>query len=217
MQDFSRLRGTRVLLDIDEVLAGLIPAALGAYGLTVEEIRPFQEPGTWGIEAPAGRALEAKMLWPQHVPMTVEQFWGHPLIRGTAAFWAGLPPLPWMRRLVGLAGRYTTSAHGWELVSSPTDCPECMVGKRQWITQQFGPAFDRYHLTPYKWRLAQPGCILVDDKQSNVDEFRAAGGLAVLFPAFHNAAHSLADDPMPYVENELDELFPVAVRHAARP
>lgn len=63
----------------------------------------------------------------------------------------------------------------------------CYSGKAEWISRQFLPERGKWALGDlvicpgkYKHYLATPQRILVDDRQSNIDNWRAAGGIGVL-------------------------------------
>ena len=47
--------------------------------------------------------------------------------------------------------------------------------------------------------------LLIDDNDTNVDRFRERGGRAILFPQPWNRNHSLAEDRMSYLEDELSQ------------
>jgi len=127
-----------------------------------------------------------------------------------ADFWAGLAPFPWFEELVALVREFGPMS----ILTAPSLAPACLDGKVQWLYNHFpkvrGKRFTDFIIGPQKHLLAQRGRVLIDDAQSNVDAFRAAGGEAILFPQPWNANHAVADR-LAYVRAELTRLMP-AVR-----
>jgi len=96
-------------------------------------------------------------------------------------FWSGLEPYPWASDLVDAARAFGRFA----ILSSPSWCGSSVVGKMAWLdrhvrTKTSAMPFSDYVFTPDKTHCARPGVVLVDDRQSVVDGFRAAGGRAML-------------------------------------
>lgn len=69
------------------------------------------------------------------------------------------------------------------MLTAPTLSSGCYRGKAEWVEKQFG----RWGLNDLiicraldKHLLARPNHILIDDRQKNVDEWNAAGGIGIL-------------------------------------
>lgn len=94
------------------------------------------------------------------------------------------------------------------ILSSPAGA-DSAAGKIRFLQRWTGnPLFNDYILTSKKKMCASPNCILIDDKNENVEEFRKAGGNAILFPQRWNNRHKLAAkrEPVTMVLKELQAL-----------
>ena len=149
-------------LDMDGVLADFNTAARDLLGATdAEENRAAQ----------AGR-------WPDHRwRMIAEQ----------EHFYLNLPKTAIADQLVELALRFRENLD-FELrvltaIPSGNDMPDAFHDKIDWMNQHYGEHNIRVHFGPYshdKARHCQSSeDILVDDRTSNCDQWRAAGGVAV--------------------------------------
>ena len=184
-----------LLLDVDEVLADFVGAAFALHNVERAAFYARHPPGQWSITDTLGVSLD--------------EFWKR--IRGAGAdFWAELQPLPWMPYLLLLAQE---SAEVVYLVSAPDRHASSYDGKLRWIQTHLGPKFHDYVLTEHKSLFARPGSVLIDDREETVLRFAGPcyGGAAILFPSRHNRLCPLADDPLPYVAEQLKEL-----RHALK-
>ena len=114
-----------------------------------------------------------------------EEFWAS-LARLPPSWWASLPWLPGARRMLDVVVR---SKAKWALCSNPGECPSAGAGKMMWAASNFG-TYDRLVLTSRKSLLAAPGVLLVDDMVLNVENFRQAGGDAILMGRPWNPAFS---------------------------
>lgn len=71
-------------------------------------------------------------------------------------------------------------------LTAPTKSVDCFAGKAQWVTTflpEMGPmALMRLIIAPSfdKAFIAGPNRILIDDRQKNIDEWVAAGGIGIL-------------------------------------
>lgn len=181
-----------IFLDLDEVLVDFLGGACRAHGLThLEMIRVYGD-SVWTGE---------KFIRP---------------IVGDADFWTGLKPFEWADELIALVQRYDSAFH---IVTCPletlTDAGHCQAsytGKVRWMKQFFGPRFDRFLITPHKYKVAKPGAVLIDDSPPNCNRFvadekgRATGGKAVLFPHRRNDNRHAMTDPVAYVRESLRSL-----------
>lgn len=73
-----------------------------------------------------------------------------------------------------------------KFLTAPTGSAECFGGKAEWITN-FPTGRGRWALMDLiicpskdKYLLAEPDRILIDDRQSNIDDWIAAGGIGIL-------------------------------------
>ena len=107
-------------------------------------------------------------------------------------------------------------------LSSPSGHPSSASGKLRWLAKHHAvireamalcPGADSrrkpsrvYALSPAKEEFAHPGAVLVDDKESNVSRFIAAGGRAVLWPAPWNASRAVSyADALEEIERKVTE------------
>jgi len=118
---------------------------------------------------------EQQGRWPEHE-------WGK--IRELPHFYRDLPKTHFADRIIELA-RGFRDKKGWQLymltaIPKNNDMPHCFHDKIDWM-QEYYPDV-RVHFGPYshdKQHHCRPGDILVDDRESNTNEWRAAGGIAV--------------------------------------
>lgn len=176
----------RVLIDLDEVLTDFVGGALAAWGTSREEVLNYWSAGDWHILPPLNAAL-GRGDHPLPPPLTTDQFWAR--LAGPE-FWQGLQPLPWLDDLLALVEQYDKH---WIIVSAPSLDPSSHLGKVLWLKNRFGKGFDRFCVMPHKELFARSGTVLIDDRDSNVAKFAAAGGKGIIFPAHHNSQHRVAN------------------------
>lgn len=180
-----------IFLDMDGVIADFVSATLALHG-RAEALE------NW----PAGERDIPAVLG-----MSRSEFW-RVIDEQGADFWAGLAPFPWFEELVALVREFGPMS----ILTAPSLAPACLDGKVQWLYDHFpkvrGKRFTDFIIGPQKNLLAQRGRVLIDDAQSNVDAFRAAGGGAILFPQPWNANHAIGDR-LAYVRDELTRLMAV--------
>ena len=149
-------------LDMDGVLADFNTAARELLGATdAEENRAAQ----------AGR-------WPDHK-------WRQ--IADQSNFYLNLPKMPLADELVELAMRFKHNLD-YEVrvltaIPSGNDMPDAFHDKIDWMNNYYGQFGIRVHFGPYSHDKAKhcqsSDDILVDDRTSNCEQWRAAGGVAV--------------------------------------
>jgi 5'(3')-deoxyribonucleotidase len=160
---------THIYLDMDGVLCDWVGAALRVHNRM--EVLDAWPQGEWDI---------AKVLG-----MEPEDFWRR-IDHRSEGFWATLSPYPWMRRLVELL---ESLAAPITIASAPSDDPFSAAGKLIWINKHLPQFAQRYQLGLEKHLLARPDTLLIDDNERTVEDFLAAGGLAMLFPQPWNSNH----------------------------
>jgi len=162
-----------LFLDMDGVLCDFVTAGFAACGDT---FNPVTYPkGEWG-------------LW-KALNITEKDMWQ--AIDSTAGFWGKLQRYPWVGELLDLHDDI-------KVLSSPHYSQACYAGKLKWHLEHIGPTIELI-LCKSKHLLAAPGRVLIDDSDENCEEWRQAGGHAVLFPTVLNSDWRNALDPIPPV------------------
>lgn len=105
------------------------------------------------------------------------------LIRKHPTFWTNLPLLPHAKELVNFVHR---TFGEYYICSKPLEGdPRSATGKRAWLNEHFqSPAPARVLLTADKAKYAMAGGIaniLIDDYPVNIDHWREAGGIGILY------------------------------------
>lgn len=153
-----------IYLDLDGVLADFVSGLARAHGLNPASVVASWPAGDYG-----------------YMEGLVYDFWAP--VKGDWEFWAKLPPYPWAHSLVRRAQR---AGDVWFL-TAPLDHAS-KLGKLAWIERHFPGAMPRviFANAEDKWRYAGRSTLLVDDRRSNVEEWRRHGGHAILFPQVWN-------------------------------
>jgi len=181
-----------IFLDMDDVLNTCTMYALRYVGCTVEatDYTKFNPDWGWNIVNAANHLHPTRKF-------TEDEFW--PLI--DRQFWATIPrsqECQWLLDVsAGIVGEENVC-----ILSSSTRDPDCLAGKLDWIQNELPPWMHRqYLLGPRKHFCASPDSLLIDDRDYNVDTFRAAGGQAILVPRPWNTLHK--QETMLWLINEL--------------
>jgi hypothetical protein len=174
-----------IYLDLDDVLNTLTPFLLRYVGAPVAVDDYSSYPGKLDI-VPAvnwmlGRQYTQETFW-QSIPRRI---------------WVEAPRSAEFHWLLRACKRAVASEV--YIATSPTKDPECLAGKLEWMHAHLPKWMHRqFFVTPRKWKLAQPGTLLVDDNEANCRKFEAAGGVALRFPRPWNDAWG--EEPRPYLE-----------------
>jgi 5'(3')-deoxyribonucleotidase len=105
-------------------------------------------------------------------------------LKSCKTFYRNLPKMPKADELMALARRFRDEL-GWDLfmltaIPHTDDVPEVYQHKIEWQLERYPDVM--VHFGPYshdKQKHCKPGDILVDDRTSNCEEWRAVGGIAV--------------------------------------
>lgn len=120
-------------------------------------------------------------------------------IRNHKHFYRDLPLMPRAYEMAAIARGFRDTL-GWELymltaIPGNNEMPHVFHDKIDWVNQYFPDI--RVHFGPYsedKQHHCTPGDILVDDRTSNCEEWRNAGGIAVKVDSnYGQALHELAN------------------------
>lgn len=177
---------TQVLLDMDGILCNWVQGVCDLLG----KPNPYLEPknaGVWDIEELLGTSV-----------------WG--AIHATHGyFWADLPEMSDTPELLSLVRQYVP----WESIGILTAGPlrgSTIDGKMEWIQRNYPLLKSRVLVGRDKSFCAGPHRLLIDDKKSNVDAFKTAGGQAILVPRPWNEDHKWHDVAIQKVREALEQL-----------
>lgn len=173
----------KIFLDMDGVLADFVGAACRVHNRTCydkrEHMGEFSLEKCWGISA--------------------AEFWAP---TDSFDFWMNLDKTAEADMIVETA----VDIVGWEnvaILTIPSDLPECINAKKEWIKFYY-PRLAKQMIFAYdKGFIADPGKLLVDDRDRNVEDWKAVGGDAILVPRPWNKYWQYWDTAYNVVEREL--------------
>lgn len=184
----------KIFIDLDEVLAGWVPALVDLLELDLQYVLRVwnkKTPRPWDVfdvlDIPSSRA------------------WGRIALAGDS-FWANLPLLPHAKQLVSKCQALGETT----ILTSPSSHPSSYAGKVKWLDHHFGRGFARQHalIGSKKRVVARPGAVLIDDSPAHCAEWTAEGGHAILFPGVSNALHEYRHVALEYIRPQLQGLQP---------
>lgn len=179
-----------ILLDADEVVVDFIGGVCDIYDISRESLERSRKPGEWGIEPALSRVLNR--------PIDRATLWREIHLYGEH-FWAELRPLPWALELIEWIEAQV--GRDWHFVTGPSLCHSSYSGKARWFKRYFGRSFDRFHPTIHKEILARPSSLLLDDRESNCNNFVRHGGKAIIFPSYGNRYRLYAANPVQFLKS----------------
>lgn len=148
-----------IILDLDGVLADFSSAALRAVGLPSGTV-----PTHWN--------------WYHDFGITDEQFWKRIHDLGAEFYGEYVKPYPWAGDLIQAVG----DADDFVVMTAPSNHPEGYAGKKIWVDKYLDLDPKQLIVGSRKELLAGPDRLLIDDGPHNLDAFKAAGGLVLMFP-----------------------------------
>jgi len=166
-----------IFLDMDGVLCDFVSAALKAHNREDLSSEEFD----------LCHSLE----------MSLGEFWR--VVDQTPNFWLSIKPYSWFHELVD----FIDGKSEFFILTAPSLDASSYEGKRKWVSKYFGRRFNRLILTKYKWLLARPDTLLIDDSERNCEMFEQHGGHKILFPQPWNTNRVYVDDRLKFVKNEL--------------
>ena len=119
-------------------------------------------------------------------------FWDFIDVKHKLAFWVGIPPMSDAQGLMDYV-----SKHDYEMLTAPSIKKESLMGKglwiRNWAKKGLFPSKPKVNYKPAKNKhhFAAPNHILIDDKQSTIDSWNAAGGIGILHTSAGNTISQL--------------------------
>lgn len=134
--------------------------------------------------------------------MDPETFWGPTNEKG---WWADLEKLPEADEMVERCFSWVGKENVC-ILSSPSESPFCVNEKKEWVRKHY-PEFEKRMLFgSAKEFCASKRTLLIDDRDKNIDDFREAKGLGILWPQVWNKNYFLVDDKWGYFESMKKEV-----------
>jgi hypothetical protein len=105
------------------------------------------------------------------------------------AWWSSMPACAGAKQFYA----FCQSQAETRFLSSPIMSPDCFAGKAKFVVDFTGDSFalKKLIIATDKHLIAAPHRILIDDSQSKVDKWLAAGGIAILHAGDFNATKLL--------------------------
>ena len=114
-----------------------------------------------------------------------EDFW-EPISKAGVGFWAGLKWMPDGQKLWNYIKPYNP-----DLLSAPSREESSRIGKAVWVKYKLPGTKLILRYAKQKQELANPESILIDDRQVNIDQWEAAGGIGILHTSADNTISQL--------------------------
>jgi hypothetical protein len=115
----------------------------------------------------------------------VEAFW-KPLTKAGAKFWITLQWMPDGKQLWDYIKKYNPI-----LLSAPSREESSKLGKRVWVKRELPGVKLILKYASQKQEYASPTSILIDDRQKNIDQWEAAGGIGIFHTSTSNTIEQL--------------------------
>ena len=124
-------------------------------------------------------------------------------VLSTPGFWDSLPVYPWAHGIIRAARAWGSlvvlTSPGRDGASSAA-----ASGKLKWCLRALRIPAKDVVLCARKELLAGPGRVLLDDYAVNIDAWRSAGGVGLLFPQPYNSNYkSCSRDPVEWLKEKL--------------
>lgn len=179
----------KVYLDVDGVLCDFVRGVNAFFGTEYSYTKYPYDLGKWDILDDIAGGIGFKVV----NAICTENFWVN---------------LPWMWDGYSLYQRVMTKFDDVSFLTTPMPNAESWTGRFKWLEKHTGPSMaGKITITrESKAIVANPDSLLIDDRDKNVDEFRAAGGDAILVPRPWNRLHKYRHKTFEYVDMALREI-----------
>ena len=117
-----------------------------------------------------------------------EQFWDLVDEQVGVRFWAGMPWMPEGEELYKHIKKYKPT-----ILTSPSRNENSKIGKGVWVKRNMSwCTIDIGYQAQGKARFADPNNILIDDRTENIQSWKAAGGIGILFKSTEQVKNELS-------------------------
>ena len=168
------------------------PFGLNAYAMELARLREEETQYTIYCDMD-GVLVDFDRGYQELTGMTTQQadtiggdtFW-EPLIQAGAKWWITLNWMPDGKQLWNYIKKYTPI-----LLSAPSKQESSRLGKRVWVKRELPDVKLILRPASQKQQYASPTSILIDDRQKNIDQWEAAGGIGILHTSTANTIEQL--------------------------
>ena len=168
------------------------PFGLNAYAMELARLREEETQYTIycdmdGVLVDFDRGYQelTGMTTQQADAMGGDTFW-EPLTQAGAKWWITLNWMPDGKQLWNYIKKYTPI-----LLSAPSKQESSRLGKRVWVKRELPDVKLILRPASQKQQYASPTSILIDDRQKNIDQWEAAGGIGILHTSTTNTIEQL--------------------------
>jgi hypothetical protein len=168
------------------------PFGLNAYAMELARLREEETQYTIycdmdGVLVDFDRGYQelTGMTTQQADAMGGDTFW-EPLTKAGAKWWITLNWMPDGKQLWNYIKKYTPI-----LLSAPSKQESSRLGKRVWVKRELPDVKLILRPASQKQQYASPTSILIDDRQKNIDQWEAAGGIGILHTSAANTIEQL--------------------------
>lgn len=168
------------------------PFGLNAYAMELARLREEETQYTIYCDMD-GVLVDFDRGYQELTGMTTQQadaiggdtFW-EPLTKAGAKWWITLNWMPDGKQLWNYIKKYTPI-----LLSAPSKQESSRLGKRVWVKRELPDVKLILRPASQKQQYASPTSILIDDRQKNIDQWEAAGGIGILHTSTANTIEQL--------------------------
>ena len=168
------------------------PFGLNAYAMELARLREEETQYTIYCDMD-GVLVDFDRGYQELTGMTTQQadaiggdtFW-EPLTQAGAKWWITLNWMPDGKQLWNYIKKYTPI-----LLSAPSKQESSRLGKRVWVKRELPDVKLILRPASQKQQYASPTSILIDDREKNIDQWEAAGGIGILHTSTANTIEQL--------------------------
>jgi len=190
----------KIVLDLDDTLNSCTMHILNKLGCKVGAFDYHKFPIECGYDM-----IGAWSKLTNQDPVDVSIFWEWI----SRKIWETMPPSKELPVILNKSFKLIKKTENILVATSPTKAADCLFAKYQWIEKHLPPELHRqYSITPRKHWLSQPGVLLLDDCEKNIEDFIKYGGHGILIPRPWNSLHNIgidSDKTIQYINDEFDK------------